>query len=89
MGKRSPTKYKSLDTYIAGVMHEKRHTLIPRLSLRDRVFLRREPSNRADPNAIMVVTEDRQQLGHIRRELAAYLLTSPRQEDASYPSDGD
>ena len=54
-------------------MHEEPHTVIPRLSLRDRVFLRREPSNRADPNAIMVVTEDRQQLGHIRRELAAYL----------------
>ena len=83
MPKRSPPKYKSLDTYLAGVMHQERYTVIPRLSLRDRVFLRREPNNPADPNAILVVTEDRKQLGHIRRDLAAYI--SPRLSTRTHP----
>ena len=83
MRKRSAPKYKSLDTYLAGVMHEERYTVIPRLSLRDRVFLRREPNNPADPNAVMVITEERKQLGHIRRELAAFL--SPQLAKRTHP----
>jgi hypothetical protein len=73
MNEDSLPAYKELNTYVAGVMHEERYIVIPQLSLRQLVQLRREPHNPADANAILVETENGQKVGYIRRELASYL----------------
>jgi hypothetical protein len=65
--------YKSLDVYLAGVMYDDRYLVVPHLSLREQIRLCREPDNPQDSNAIIVETQSGQQIGYIRRELAALL----------------
>lgn len=72
--------YRTFDTYLAGVMHDERYIVIPHLSLREAVHLRREPNNPADANAILVETQNGQQVGYIRRELASYLAPQISEE---------
>ncbi|MCM3869237.1 MAG: DUF429 domain-containing protein [Pyrinomonadaceae bacterium] len=72
--------YRTFDTYLAGVMHDERYLVIPQLSLREPVQLRREPDNPSDANAILVETQNGQQVGYIRRELASYLAPQINEE---------
>ena len=80
MSENSLPAYRNLDTYLAGVMHDERYTVIPQLSLRELVQLRREPDNPADANAILVETQNGRPVGYIRRELASYLAPQINEE---------
>lgn len=54
--------YKSLEVYLAGVMYDDRHLVVPHLSLREQVRLRREPDNPQDSNAIVAETQSASRL---------------------------
>jgi hypothetical protein len=62
-----------VETDVAGVMYNERHTMVPRLSLRERVRLIRQPDNAFDSNAIRIETQRGEELGFVARELAAHL----------------
>jgi hypothetical protein len=53
-----------------------RQKIIKKLLEGEKIFLKREPENEYDPNAIKVLTEDKKQIGYIQKELAR--LLAPR-----------
>lgn len=73
---RGPTR--RILTKIAGVTHRNsdgssRQANIEKLSPRDPLVLKREPSNKADPNAIAVLDTYGRQLGYLNADLAEEL----------------
>ena len=74
---------QSIQTRVVGVTYENRQTVVAQLEVGDEVYLVREPSNAFDPNAIMVVRQNGQQVGYLNRELAARL--SSRLDTFSQP----
>ncbi len=65
--------WEILETYVAGIMYDDRHVILPRLALREQVWLRREPDNDSDPNAVKVEDKSGEHFGYIPRELAAQI----------------
>ena len=53
------------DSYIAGTTHIKDETVFDDLKEVDKLTLQREPDNRFDENAILVLNEKSQKLGYI------------------------
>lgn len=53
------------DSYIAGTTHIKDETVFDDLKEGDKLILQREPDNRFDENAILVLNEKGQKLGYI------------------------
>ena len=53
------------DSYIAGTTHIKDETVFDDLKEGDKLTLQREPDNRFDENAILVLNEKGQKLGYI------------------------
>jgi hypothetical protein len=74
-----------VETYVAGIMHDGRHAIVPRLALREQVRLRRQPDNLADSNAILIERRGGEPLGFLPRELAAQI--APRM-DSTCQQDG-
>ena len=71
-----PTSLSEIvETYVAGIMYDGRHAIVPRLALREQLRLRRQPGNPADSNAIMIERRDGARLGFVPRELAAQIAT--------------
>jgi hypothetical protein len=62
---------KEVIAKVVGVTFEGRQEVVARLHLGEQIFLRREPSNRYDPNAICVERLNREQIGYLNRYLAA------------------
>jgi hypothetical protein len=75
--KSSPKVHASnprvVTTKIAGVTFEHRQSVIATLEVGNRLELRRDPTNRYDRNAIMVITSTGKQAGFIPAVLAARL----------------
>lgn len=61
---------EEITTYAVGVTFEGRQNVIQTLSYGDQVFLRREPGNPYDKNAIHIQTKEKQSIGFVNRELA-------------------
>ena len=53
------------DSYIAGTMHLEDASILDELKEGDKLALQREPENRFDENAIIVLNEKKQKLGYI------------------------
>jgi HIRAN domain len=60
--------------------HDDRYLVIPQLSLREVVQLRHQHDNPSDANAILVETQNGQQVGYLRCELASYLAPQIKEE---------
>ena len=71
--KVSVDAFKPLDVFLAGVMYDDRHLVVPQLALREQVRLCHESDNVQDANAVLVERQNGQPIGYVRRELAAYL----------------
>lgn len=74
-------KYENVDsscyeTRVAGVTYENRIDAIRSLSIGEHVLLRRQPENRYDANAILVLTLDSRELGYIPRGIAMLIAGS-------------
>lgn len=74
--KSSEGANQELETKVVGVTFGNRQQVILRLSVGDIVWLRREPTNQYDANAIRVDAADGNQIGYIARELAERLAPS-------------
>ena len=64
---------KTIETRVVGVTFNGRQAVVAQLSVGERVWLRREPHNPHDPNAIRVQRHTGQQIGYLSRTLAADL----------------
>lgn len=53
------------ETYVAGTSHVKDQTVFHEIGAGDRLILRREPDNRFDENAILVLDSRQRKLGYI------------------------
>lgn len=53
------------DSYIAGTTHIKDESVFDELKVGDKLILQREPDNRFDDNAILVLDEKSRKLGYI------------------------
>jgi hypothetical protein len=62
-----------LEERVVGVTFENRQAVVARLRVGDLVTLRREPRNPFDGSAIRVDNAHGEQIGYLRRELAAQL----------------
>lgn len=71
---------ETLSEFVVGIMYEGRENNVPKLSLKQQIWLLRTPDNEWDSNALMVAIDKRgkHQIGFIRKELAAIL--SPRMD---------
>jgi len=58
---------------VVGVTYENRQQVVRQLTPGETVWLRREPHNQFDPNAIRVERANGQQIGYIAKELARSL----------------
>ena len=58
---------------VVGVTYDNRQSVIAGMRAGEKVFLRREPSNRYDANAIRVERADGRQIGYLSRSVAAQL----------------
>jgi len=71
---------------VAGVMYENRWKLALKCALRESVWLRREPKNLSDKNAIAVVNRRGQKIGFIGKQIASqiaqYIDANPTQNQA-------
>ncbi|MBO5245055.1 MAG: DEAD/DEAH box helicase, partial [Selenomonadales bacterium] len=56
---------------LVGVTFNERQAVIPTLGSGDELVIEREPNNPVDPNAIHILTQDRREVGYIRKEIAA------------------
>jgi len=65
-----------IEAKVKGVTYEGRQTVVVRLSLGDIVLLRREPSNRYDPDAIRVERVGGEQVGYLPHTLAQEMAKS-------------
>ncbi len=62
-----------IETKVVGVTFEGRQAVVARLSVGEQVWLRREPHNPHDRNAIRVERQNGRQIGYISRDIAATL----------------
>lgn len=53
------------DTYISGVTHLEDMTVLERIKTGDKVIFQREPDNRYDDKAIMVLNDQKEKLGYV------------------------
>lgn len=53
------------DTYVAGTSYVKDEAVFDEIKVGDKVILQREPENRFDENAILVLDEKKRRLGYI------------------------
>ncbi len=53
------------DTYISGVTHLEDMTVLERIKTGDKVIFMREPDNRYDDKAIMVLNDQKEKLGYV------------------------
>ena len=53
------------DTYIAGTMHLKDVSVLNKLKTGDKVIFQREPDNRYDDKAILVLNTEKEKLGYV------------------------
>ncbi|MCR4649889.1 MAG: HIRAN domain-containing protein [Lachnospiraceae bacterium] len=53
------------DTFIAGTMKLTDTSVIEKLKEGDKLFFQREPENRYDDNAIMVLNSDKEKIGYV------------------------
>jgi len=58
------------ETNVVGVTFENRQAIIAQLSINEQLWLRREPQNPHDKNAISVWRDNDEQIGYISRDLA-------------------
>ncbi len=65
----------AVETRVVGVTFEGRQAIVAHLSVKERVWLRREPHNPHDRNAIRVERQNGQQIGYISRDIAAILAS--------------
>ena len=71
------------DTYIAGVTHLEDMTVLERIKTGDKVIFQREPDNRYDDKAIMVLNDQKEKLGYVPEKRQRGLLkTHGRRQDA-------
>ncbi len=73
VGIACPEGYEPVSAAIAGIRYQQRAVEVAGCTLREFVWLRREPQNRHDPNAVRVVNSRGRTLGYLPRELAAKL----------------
>jgi hypothetical protein len=62
-----------IEEKVVGVTYDQRQAVVARLCVGDSVTLRREPHNPFDRNAIRVDNAHGEQIGYLRKELAAQL----------------
>ena len=62
-----------IETRVVGVTFEGRQAVVAQLSLKEQIWLRREPRNPHDRNAIRVERQNGRQIGYISRDIAAIL----------------
>ena len=62
-------------TRVAGVTFDGRQAVISRMSIGEKILLKREPNNPYDHNAIRVERSNGQQIGYLNRHLASTLAT--------------
>jgi hypothetical protein len=67
---------KSIYISVVGVIYEGRLDVVAKLKIGEQVLLRREPTNPYDCNAIRVERTSGEQIGYIRRTVAAILVVS-------------
>ena len=53
------------DSYVAGTTHIKDETVFDEIKVGDKLILQREPENRFDENAILVLDDKKRKLGYI------------------------
>ena len=53
------------DSYVAGTTHIKDETVFDEIKIGDKLILQREPENRFDENAILVLDDKNRKLGYI------------------------
>ena len=53
------------DSYVAGTTHIKDETVFDEMKVGDKLILQREPDNRFDENAILVLDEKKRKMGYI------------------------
>lgn len=53
------------DSYVAGTTHIKDETVFDEIKVGDKLILQREPANRFDENAILVLDDKKRKLGYI------------------------
>lgn len=70
---QQPSGYEPIQASLAGVMYGDRSRKVLCCSLREKVWLRRQPDNLNDSNAIEIINQRGQQIGYIERQLAAKL----------------
>ena len=58
------TEIHLFDTYVAGTTHLKDTSVLEKIQVEDKLFLRRE-DNKFDSNAILVLNQEKQKLGYI------------------------
>jgi HIRAN domain-containing protein len=63
--------HEVIETFIAGVMYDHRDTVALRCRLRGTVYLRRDPANAHDANAVVVTDAHGDMLGYLPRRIAA------------------
>ena len=68
-----PEGFEPIRLPLAGVMHQNRRRTVQRLALGEPVWLRRDPTNSFDPNAIAVGTQTGKRLGYVGRNVATGL----------------
>lgn len=72
-----------VETRVVGVTFGNRQSVIAQLAAGEQLWLKREPENPYDHNAIIVERQNGQEIGHIKRELAAIL--APHLDDFGKP----
>jgi HIRAN domain len=78
-----PDSWEVAETYIAGIMYDGRHVIVPRLTLREQVRLRRQPDNAFDSRAVRVERLTGEHLGFVPREFAAQI--APHMDSGGQP----
>lgn len=68
---REQNRTRTIETKVVGVTFNNRQSVVAQLRLGETLFLRRDPTNPYDRNAIQVVRQNGQQVGFISRLLAA------------------
>ena len=75
-----------ITTRISGVTFEERQQAIANLKVGDQVWLRREPDNQYDPNAVHVERRSGMSLGYLPAELAAEVAEALDALNARHPA---
>jgi single-stranded-DNA-specific exonuclease len=83
----APPLITVLEERVVGVTYDNRQDVVARLHVGERVRLCREPRNPYDRNAIRVENGRGEQIGYIRRELAAVLAPSLDAVEGVLPAD--